>query len=1805
MAIDTESNIYLNIIPTGASALKGVTASVASLTATVKQLDIALAQAKAHGGLTGISLAPMGKATTEARQYAAAMHQVGLSVKEPAKQFKDLYQNQQRLTAGIKRTGMVGLATADNLRTMGTTGLAGMTQISRGMETASLRTRMFRTDLRALSLRMQGAMKNFQWLGRQMMVGLSIPLAAFGALAISSFRKVEEEQVRLKKVFFEVGTSVEDQARIFDTQLAPAIDRISQNMGQSRVITTALMADWAQFGTRSKNELRELTEITSRFALLGDIDIDVATPYVRSIFATFGEGDLQKTVHLLEEMNAIENATALSTADLAESLPEIASVAQNLNMPLSQVAAQLASMVNVGIPVNEAVHALKFGLQRLVNPTQDAIDVMDSLHFSFFNADGSSKDVSSALIELSGKMANLTDQGKNFAISEIFGNRQASRMGSLINDLENMGDSTEISAEAASAFNTAMQAAAGNVAAVADEEERAVKASTGFKLRKLKEEFKMFMEDFGAELADPLIIIMEAIMKVVKGFSNLSKKFKTIIVGAAVLVAALGPVIFVFAQLGLVFSTVIHLATFFGRATRLISADQAEAILSSGTFKGSITRVGDAFVLTSGKMGHYIEQLGIENTVTIRSIELTQAHATALRDLEAARIGQTNSYVMPEGGSGTPGMRTNRAGAAGALGVDLADDINFGNIGAGASATDDAVDAIDDVGDSSRRSRGLLAGLGSAFAGIVGFIRHPITGLKSFGTALANIFTHGSKIGRLASAFSKFGTVFKGIAGKAGVIGAVITVIVLAFNGLKKHWKAFSQEASKAWKPIKDALDGLWSAIKKVGDSLSPIIDGFKKFEGAASEGKNAKAFWKGLGQAIHFVGEIIGAVIDAVAWLVRMLSGPIGEVAQTIGGLLGRIADFVGDVVGLLGALFAGDWTEVWRMAQNVVIDMVNGVISWIEFMVDSILLGARYIVEGLADMVGGIGNLLNLLPGVEDSTGGIEDMINGIASAIDELRAGSFQIDEIEAPSVADDAETHGHWRNNGEKYAEEFERGAGEPEVNPEIDPGGEEAADEWLSEWLGAVQGALQDQIAELRQQAMDALNAKFEQDLSVYDDRIEAIEAVEKAEERRFAREEYLQRRREQLRSRSIQFENYTRDRALAIYEGRIDDARMIDLEEKRNKYDHLKTMADLEESRRRELIKQARDDEKEKIQIAKDAAKERQDLLRESFEKQLEIITQYAPRTVAEFQTMLNRISGALWQAGVKDWPGAARTGMGLYALAIRNANETLRQQAAWSGDNAATAWLAAFVAGDVKAGLQAANATNAPDIPELRGGGGGRPGRPNRTSGLNQTTAPGAPSPGGYHHPRYHTGGKVPGISKRDVPATLQTGEFVMQRDAVRAVGASTLEQLNQAHVVAPKFHAGGLVGSGADPAAQIGSGMHEFVHTLTNAWMYNQTAIGGLTSSLVAYFFENMGATVGGKTLADIMPSGSYSNIDEFANWIISLPQFSGLSFGGTPGTGGQARPQNPSSDHPRGFAADFSRGRGSVFDPMLETLAQFLLAGGEAGTLPTKYVIYFDRFGASYTGWDLDPPVRSYDRHLDHVHLSVLDSIAQFGARAAAAGSGGGSGPGGTSGYDGPAGDLRAMAREALAQKGFTPNQFGALDNLITHESSWNPNALGPMTQYGRAYGLYQFLDQTWAGTGYQKSSNPWIQHLAGLTYIRGRYGNPGAAWDYWQGHHSYHDGGLVPMLAGGKVPFDNYPARLHKGEIVMPEPISKNLTKMADNDAIMGTTVNINADTFVGDFDYFCKQMARYDVQVKPKKALAAGTSVRRVSSRGAA
>lgn len=98
---------------------------------------------------------------------------------------------------------------------------------------------------------------------------------------------------------------------------------------------------------------------------------------------------------------------------------------------------------------------------------------------------------------------------------------------------------------------------------------------------------------------------------------------------------------------------------------------------------------------------------------------------------------------------------------------------------------------------------------------------------------------------------------------------------------------------------------------------------------------------------------------------------------------------------------------------------------------------------------------------------------------------------------------------------------------------------------------------------------------------------------------------------------------------------------------------------------------------------------------------------------------------------------------------------------------------------------------------------------------------------------------------------------------------------------------------------------------------------------------------------------------------------------------------------------------------------------------------------------------------------------------------------------------------IVRRAMENAGWGSSQWDPLYALVMQESGFRNTAQNPTST---AYGMFQFLNSTWAGVGGHKTSDPGLQALYGMRYIKSRYGSPAKAWSFHKAHNWYGDGAI---------------------------------------------------------------------------------------------
>jgi TP901 family phage tail tape measure protein len=601
--------------------------SIEKITAQVNKLNAEMAKVQKSKGIGFVGNQEDLKAM---KAYKDRLDTVGHAVMAQPKNFGMAIQNIRRFRQDMHDTSKVGIATAASLRAIDG-GPPAFMQALNNSQKLKLSLGVVRENLTAVALQFRSQAKDMQWVGRQMAEGITLPIVGLGTMAVRSFMAVQSEMIQLQKVTeFGFGKSKEDADAFYDSLVngANGIREMSREFGVSRKASTGLFKDVAALGIDSEEGIKNFSRAVSEIGMVGDVDTDTAMQFFRTMNAIFVDGEvdtggLEKTRDLMAQMSAVADETSLQLKDLAAAFPEVAPVMEKMGFSAGGVAAALAGMYKRGIPATEAAHGLKFALQRLVSPTKDSAELIKKMGFSFFDAGGNVKKADIEVMALAKNLSEMSPEQASKALGELFGLRQTARMQSFFQDvnigrqeLEKLERTGRGASEMTSDYARGLVASGEFAGAALKPMDRYNKALEEIKkdpttgIKRLKASFDDFKVGLGAAIAPALIRVGEIVMKILDLFNKLPNSIQLSIVGAAVFLAALAPIMIILAQMQHAFVTLGSVAL---RALPKLAPNftAGRAIGSIGAGQSTAVQTGNKFTAVHGLKDRFRYALGM------------------------------------------------------------------------------------------------------------------------------------------------------------------------------------------------------------------------------------------------------------------------------------------------------------------------------------------------------------------------------------------------------------------------------------------------------------------------------------------------------------------------------------------------------------------------------------------------------------------------------------------------------------------------------------------------------------------------------------------------------------------------------------------------------------------------------------------------------------------------------------------------------------------------------------------------------------------------------------------------------------------------------------------------------------------------------------------------------------------------------------------------------------------------------------------------------------------------------------------
>jgi len=371
--------------------------------------------------------------------------------------------------------------------------------------------------------------KNTQWAGRQLTVGLTMPMVMFGAAAVKSFQATNVELTKLQRLYGE-GLTPPSQAQLdkISGQVLNLGKQVAQQMGIAQSATVQVAASFAAMGRQGQN-LLDTTYQTQRLSKLGAVDATAATNTIVALQNVYkvSTNDLAGAVNFLSD---IQKQTTMTLGDMTEAIPRVGPIMKELGASYKDTAVMLVAMREAGIPASQAANALKSAMASIIAPTSAATKEFASFGINL-NAVKTAGGPVQMIESLQQSLSKLAPLAREQLIEKLFGKMQYGRISALLDNFGKAGSQTVNALKIAGATST-------ELATLANQEMKQATSSVSSQWTRALEGFKATLYPIGQKFVEMGSIVLNVANKIGKAFSDLPSPLKGffgfLLIGAAI-----------------------------------------------------------------------------------------------------------------------------------------------------------------------------------------------------------------------------------------------------------------------------------------------------------------------------------------------------------------------------------------------------------------------------------------------------------------------------------------------------------------------------------------------------------------------------------------------------------------------------------------------------------------------------------------------------------------------------------------------------------------------------------------------------------------------------------------------------------------------------------------------------------------------------------------------------------------------------------------------------------------------------------------------------------------------------------------------------------------------------------------------------------------------------------------------------------------------------------------------------------------------------------------------------------------------
>jgi len=360
--------------------------------------------------------------------------------------------------------------------------------------------------------------------GKSLTVGVTLPIVGVG---VAATKMAMDFDTSLTKMVSLVGLTRDEVDGMRDDVI-----RLASQYGKSGAEAADALFFITSAGLRGSDAMETL-EASLKGAAIGLGDVQTIADLATSAMNAYGASNLSATEATSILRTAVEQGK-LESSELAGAMGSVLPIASALGVGFDEAAAAMAAMSRTGTGASEASTQLRGILAQITKETPKGAKALASVGLSYegLRTEIREKGLLSTLQTLVGAFG-----GNTIATADFFGNVRAL---TGVMDLMGAGAATTEDIFAALASTTAEDLDPA-MAAAAD--------TTGFKLQQAFATMKNSLIEFGDIIAPFVQQFADRLSRLGQAFQNLTPETKTLIVQAAAIAAAVGPLLLIFGKL--------------------------------------------------------------------------------------------------------------------------------------------------------------------------------------------------------------------------------------------------------------------------------------------------------------------------------------------------------------------------------------------------------------------------------------------------------------------------------------------------------------------------------------------------------------------------------------------------------------------------------------------------------------------------------------------------------------------------------------------------------------------------------------------------------------------------------------------------------------------------------------------------------------------------------------------------------------------------------------------------------------------------------------------------------------------------------------------------------------------------------------------------------------------------------------------------------------------------------------------------------------------------------------------------------